>query len=103
MASAKPSQRLDIIANKFLRLPIVHSTIVQATGALHHTIVILFLRMAENIFDNATPFHPRDERLQDHPDPGAETVGLLVVWGKLLPWGLLVRVQRLHTSWDIPW
>jgi hypothetical protein len=59
---------LDIIANKFLRSPAVHSKVVQSTGDLHHKIVILFFRIAENVFDNATSFHPSNDMLNHHPD-----------------------------------
>jgi hypothetical protein len=59
---------LDIIANNFLRLPAVNSKIVQSTGDLHHKIVILFFRIAENIFDNATSFDPRNDMFNYNPD-----------------------------------
>jgi hypothetical protein len=59
---------IDIIANNFLRLPAVNSKIVQSTGDLHHKIVILFFRIAENIFDNATSFDPRNDMLNHNSD-----------------------------------
>src|SRR5262244_364318 len=62
------TQELDIIANKFLRLPTVNSKVVQSTGDLHHKIVILFLRISENIFDNATAFNPSNDMLNHNPD-----------------------------------
>ncbi len=61
-------QSLDIIANKFLRLPAVNSKIVQSTGDLHHKIVILFFRISENVFDNATSFDPSNDMLNHNPD-----------------------------------
>jgi len=59
---------LDIIANKFLRLPAVNSKVVQSTGDLHHKIVILFFRISENVFDNATSFNPSNDVLNHNPD-----------------------------------
>src|SRR4029453_12838696 len=59
---------LDIIANKFLRLPAVNSKVVQSTGDLHHKIVIFFFRISENVFDNATSFNPRNDMLNYNPD-----------------------------------
>jgi hypothetical protein len=59
---------IDIIANKFLRLSTVNSKVVQSTGDLHHKIVILFLRIAENIFDNTTSFNPSNDMLNHNPD-----------------------------------
>ena len=59
---------LDIIANKFLRLPAVNSKVVQSTGDLHHKIVILFFRISENVFDNATSFNSRNDMLNHNPD-----------------------------------
>ena len=60
--------KIDIIANKFLRLPAVHSKVVQSTGDLHNQIVILFFRISENVFDNATSFNPRNDMLNHNPD-----------------------------------
>jgi len=60
--------KIDIIANKFLRLSAVHSKVVQSTGDLHHKIVILFFRISENVFDNATSFNPRNDMLNHNPD-----------------------------------
>src|SRR5262249_34333866 len=59
---------LDMIANKVLRLPTVNSKVVQSTGDLHHKIVILFLRISENVFDNATAFNPSNDMLNHNPD-----------------------------------
>jgi sulfate/thiosulfate transport system ATP-binding protein len=59
---------IDIIANKFLRPPAVHSKVVQSTGDLHNKIVILFFRISENVFDNATSFNPRNDMLNHNPD-----------------------------------
>ena len=59
---------LDIIANKFLRLPAVNSKIVQSTGDLHHKIVLLFFRISKNVFDNATSFDPSNDMLNHNPD-----------------------------------
>jgi hypothetical protein len=59
---------LDIIANKLLRLPAVNSKVVQSTGDLHHKIVILFFRISENVFDNATAFNPRNDVLNPNSD-----------------------------------
>jgi hypothetical protein len=59
---------LDIIANKLLRLPAVHSKVVQSTGDLHHKIVILFFRIAENVFDNMTAFNSSNDMLNHNPD-----------------------------------
>src|SRR6516164_6574118 len=59
---------IDIIANKFLRLPAVNSKVVQSTGDLHHKIVILFFRISENVFDNATSFNSRNDMLNHNPD-----------------------------------
>ena len=67
-AAATGYDPLDIIANKFLRPPAVHSKVVQSTGDLHHKIVILFFRIAENVFDNATAFNPRNDVLNHNPD-----------------------------------
>ena len=59
---------LDIIANKILRLPAVHSKVVQSTSDLHHQIVILFFRISENVFDNAAAFNPSNDMLNHNPD-----------------------------------
>src|SRR5262245_27012069 len=67
-ADGRAPRSLDIIANKFLRLPTVNSKVVQSTGDLHHKIVILFLRISENIFDNATAFNPSNDMLNHNPD-----------------------------------
>jgi hypothetical protein len=40
---------------------------VQSTGDLHHKIVILFFRISEKVFDNATSFNPRDDMLNHNP------------------------------------
>ena len=40
--------------------------------------------------------------LDDNPDAGDETVLLFLFWGKLFPFGLLLRLKRLHTLWFIP-
>src|SRR5215813_9291006 len=93
---------VDIIANKFLRPPAVHSKVVQSTGDFHHKIVILFFRIAENVFDNATAFNPSNDMLNHNPDTGDETVMLFLFWGKLLPFGLLLRLKRLYSIWSIP-
>jgi hypothetical protein len=93
---------LDIIANKFLRLPAANSKVVQSTGDLHNKIVILFFRISENVFDNATSFNPSNDMLNHNPDTCDETVVLLLFWCKLFPFGLLLRLKRLHTIWSIP-
>jgi hypothetical protein len=51
-----------------LRLPAVHSKVVQSAGDLHHQIVILFFRIAEQVFDNATAFNPSNNMLYDNPN-----------------------------------
>ena len=93
---------LDIIANKFLRLPAVNSKVVQSTGDLHHEIIILFFRISENVFDNVTSFNSRNDMLNHNPDTGDETVVLFLFWCKLFPFGLLLRLKRLHTIRSIP-
>ena len=93
---------LDIIANKFLRLPAINSQVVEGTGDLHHEIVVLLFRIAEKVFDNATAFHPSNDMLNDNPDAGDETVVLFLFWGKLFPFGFLLRLKRLHPLWFIP-
>src|SRR5262245_29570346 len=93
---------VDIIANKFLRLPTVNSKVVQSTGDLQHKIVILFLRISENVFDNATSFNPSNDMLNHNPDTCDETVVLLLFWCKLFSFGLLLRLKRLHTIRSIP-
>jgi hypothetical protein len=65
---------VDIIANKFLRLPAGHSKVVECPGDLHHEIVILFLRIAKKVFDHATSFHPRHAMRNDHPAAGEKPV-----------------------------
>ena len=59
---------LDIIANKFLRLPAANSKVVQSTGDLHHKIDLLFFRISKNVFDNATSFDPSNDMLNHNPD-----------------------------------
>src|SRR5262249_1618074 len=59
---------LDIIANKILRHPAVNSKVLQSTGDLHNKIVILFFRISENVFDNATAFNPSNDMLDHNPD-----------------------------------
>jgi hypothetical protein len=80
----------------------VHSKVVQCTGDLHHKIVILFFRIAENVFDNATSFNPSNDMLNDNPDAGDATVLLFLFWGKLFSFGFLPRLKRLHSLWFIP-
>jgi len=46
----------------------VNSKVVQSTGDLHHQIVIIFLRISENVFDNATAFNPSKDMLNHNPD-----------------------------------
>ena len=96
----KPNFVLDIIANsKFLRLPAVHSKVVQCTGDLHRKIVILFFRISEQVFDNSTSFNPRNNMLNDNTNAGDETVVLLLFWGKLFSFGFLLRLKRLYPLW----
>ena len=40
--------------------------------------------------------------LNDNPDAGDETVLLFLFWGKLFPFGFLLRLKRLHPLWFIP-
>jgi hypothetical protein len=40
--------------------------------------------------------------LNDNPDAGDETVLLFLIWGKLFPFGFLLRLKRLHPLWFIP-
>jgi hypothetical protein len=40
--------------------------------------------------------------LNDNPDAGDKTVLLFLFWGKLSPFGFLLRLQRLHPLWFIP-
>jgi CobQ-like glutamine amidotransferase family enzyme len=64
-------QWLDTVANRHyrkLRLPAVNSKIVQSAGDLHHKIVVLFFRISEKVFDNATSFNPRNDMLNNNPD-----------------------------------
>jgi len=93
---------LDIIANKFLRPPAINSKVVEGTGNLHDEIVVFLFRIAEKVFDNATAFNPRHDMLNDNPDAGDETVLLFLFWGKLFPFGFLLRLKRLHPLWFIP-
>jgi hypothetical protein len=75
---------------------------VQCTGNLHHEIVVFLFGIAEKVFDNATSFNPSNDMLNDNPDAGDETVLLFLFWGKLLPFGFLLRLKRLHPLWFIP-
>src|SRR5215831_13104895 len=93
---------LDIIANKFLRPPAINSKVVEGTGNLHDEIVVFLFRIAEKVFDNSTSFNPSNDMLDDNPDAGDETVLLFLFWGKLFPFGFLLRLKRLHTLWFIP-
>ena len=96
------SRALDIIANKFLGLPAINSKVVEGTGNLHDEIVIFLFRIAEKVFDNATAFNPSNDMLNHNPDTGDETVVLFLFWGKLFPFGFLLRLKRLHPLWFIP-
>ena len=80
----------------------MHPKVVQSTGDLHHKIVILFLRISENIFDHATAFNPSNAMLHHNPETCDETGGLLLFRCKLLPCGLLWRLKRLPTIRGIP-
>jgi hypothetical protein len=40
--------------------------------------------------------------LNDNPDTGDETVLFFLFWGKLFPFGFLLRLKRLHPLWFIP-
>src|SRR5215468_4172740 len=93
---------IDIIANKFLRLPAVHSKVVECTGDLHHEIVILCFRVAEKVFDNATAFNPSNDMLNDNPNAGDEAVVLFLFCGQFFPFGFLLRLKCLYSFWFIP-
>lgn len=40
--------------------------------------------------------------LNDNPNAGDETVLLFLLWGKLFPFGFLLRLKRFHPLWFIP-
>jgi hypothetical protein len=40
--------------------------------------------------------------LNDNPNAGDETVLLFLFWGKLCPFGFLLRLKCLHPLWFIP-
>src|SRR5713101_513446 len=81
----------------------MHSKIVQAAGNFPHEILILFLGIAEDIFDNTTSFHPSKDRFNDHADPGNKAVLLALFWGQCCALRLFLGLKRLHILWFIPW
>ena len=40
--------------------------------------------------------------LNNNSNAGDETVLLFLLWGKLFPFGFLLRLKRLHPLWFIP-
>jgi hypothetical protein len=61
-----------------LRLTAFNPKIVQGTGHLHHLIRKTSLGVAQDIFNNPTPFDPSDGVLNDNARPGQQPVQPLI-------------------------
>ena len=64
--------------------------IVQAAGNLHHEIRKALFGQAQDIFDNAPPFDPRDNVLDHHPRAGEDTVEDLISDAQFLAFRLFL-------------
>jgi hypothetical protein len=54
--------------------------IVQGTGHLHDQVRKTSFGIAQNIFNNSTPFDPGYGMLNDNPRPGDQSVEPLIGW-----------------------
>ena len=56
------------------RVTTTHAEIMQAARNLHDEIRAALCRQTQNVFDNATSFHPGQHVFDDHAGAGEETI-----------------------------
>src|SRR5262245_692905 len=66
------------------RVTTTHAEIVQAARNLHDEIRAALCSQTQDIFDNATPFHPSKHVFYDHAGAGDEMIEELVLHAQLL-------------------
>ena len=70
---------------------------MQSTGDFHDEIVIHFLGIAEEIFDNVTAFDASNDMLNNNPYLRNEGVLRALLWSQLLSSRFLLGLERLDT------
>ena len=78
-------------------MPILDSEVMQSTGDFHDEIVIHFLGIAEEIFDNVTAFDASNDMLNDNPYLRNEGVLRALLQSQLLSSRFLLWLERLDT------
>ena len=76
-------------------MPILDSEVMQSTGDFHDEIVIHFLGIAEDIFDNVTAFDASNDMLNDNPYLRNEGVVRALLRSQLLSSRFLLWLERL--------
>ena len=76
-------------------MPILDSEVMQSTGDFHDEIVIHFLGIAEEIFDNVTAFDASNDMLNNNPYLRNEGVVRALLWSQLLSSRFLLGLERL--------
>ena len=70
---------------------------MQSTGDFHNQIIIPFLGITKQLFDDSTPFDPIDDMFNDDTDARNEPIVLFLLCGQSFPLGFFLGLKSRDT------